>query len=209
MTTTGIVLAAGAGRRYGVPKALVRDADGTPWLHTAVAVLQAAGCDRVIVALGARASEALELVPVDPAVTAIIVDDWQSGMAASLAASLAAATVDADSEAALITLVDLPGLPAAAARRVLGAAHAGANAGAAAGGAAIGGRARALRQAVYGGRPGHPVLIGRDHWGAVASSVIGDAGARAYLVANSVVEIECGDVFDGLDIDLPPKTSVL
>jgi CTP:molybdopterin cytidylyltransferase MocA len=200
MTTTGIVLAAGAGRRYGVPKALVRDADGTPWLHTAVAVLQAAGCDRVIVALGARASEALELVPVDPAVTAIIVDDWQSGMAASLAASLAAATVDADSEAALITLVDLPGLPAAAARRVLGAAHAG---------AAIGGRARALRQAVYGGRPGHPVLIGRDHWSAVASSVIGDAGARAYLVANSVVEIECGDVFDGLDIDLPPKTSVL
>lgn len=204
MTITGIVLAAGAGRRFGQPKALVRAADGTPWLHSAVTVLQAAGCDRIIVALGARAAEAMDLVPVDPRVTIVVVDEWQRGMSASIIASLASASLHPDATAALITLVDLPGLPVEAARRVLGADSDPRPAG-----AAIGDRSATVRQAVYGGRPGHPVLIGRDHWAAVTASVSTDAGAREYLSANSVVEVECSDVFDGLDVDVPPKTSVL
>ncbi|MCU1412778.1 MAG: hypothetical protein JWN80_118, partial [Microbacteriaceae bacterium] len=32
-------------------------------------------------------------------------------------------------------------------------------------------------------------------------SLSGDRGARDYLVANGVVEVECGDLFDGHDID--------
>jgi CTP:molybdopterin cytidylyltransferase MocA len=58
-----------------------------------------------------------------------------------------------------------------------------------------------LRQAVFGGRPGHPVLIGREHWTAVADALAGDRGARGYLVAHGVDEVECGDLFDGHDID--------
>ncbi|WP_349814733.1 hypothetical protein [Curtobacterium sp. MCJR17_043] len=51
----------------------------------------------------------------------------------------------------VVSLVDLPDLPVAAVRRVLDAP---------------GDRRRALRRAVHDGRPGHPVLVGRVHWGA-------------------------------------------
>ena len=38
-----------------------------------------------------------------------------------------------------------------------------------------------LARATYDGTPGHPVLIGRDHWAGVIESATGDQGARAYL----------------------------
>jgi CTP:molybdopterin cytidylyltransferase MocA len=54
----GILLAAGAGTRYGNPKALV---DG--WLADSVDTLFEGGCDPVLVVLGASAREAQALVP--------------------------------------------------------------------------------------------------------------------------------------------------
>jgi len=54
----GVVLAAGEGRRMGMPKALVRDPDGTSWLRRAVETLSDAGCAPVVVVLGAQADEA-------------------------------------------------------------------------------------------------------------------------------------------------------
>ncbi len=59
----GLVLAAGAGTRYGGPKALARTADGTPWLALAAGALRDGGCVDVLVALGAQAAEARPLVP--------------------------------------------------------------------------------------------------------------------------------------------------
>ena len=47
------MLAAGAGARFGGPKALAREPDGTPWVVLAVRMLKDAGCDLVLVALGA------------------------------------------------------------------------------------------------------------------------------------------------------------
>ncbi|MGB6276881.1 MAG: NTP transferase domain-containing protein, partial [Rhodococcus sp. (in: high G+C Gram-positive bacteria)] len=46
----GVVLAAGAGTRYGSPKVLAHDG---LWLKTAVQALRNGGCDRVVVVLGA------------------------------------------------------------------------------------------------------------------------------------------------------------
>jgi CTP:molybdopterin cytidylyltransferase MocA len=178
----GVILAAGAGTRIGSPKALLRTADGEPWLARAASLLRAAGCDPVIAVLGARASEALPLVP--PGVTAVVADRWADGMAESLRVGLSAAA-DTGAVAALITLVDLPDLPLAVALRVLG----------------DGADGSALRQAVFGGHPGHPVLIGCSHWPAVSAGVTGDRGARSFLVANGVTEVECGDLFDGHDVD--------
>jgi len=168
----------------GQPKALVRDATGDPWVSTSTRLLLDAGCERAIVVLGAAADEARLLVPFTDAVTVVVSEDWADGMSASLRAGLGAAT----GTAALVTLVDLPGMPLAAVTRVLewGGVTAGAG---------------VLRQAVYGGRPGHPVLIGSDHWDSVADGLTGDHGARAYLVAHGVEEIECGDLFDGDDVD--------
>ena len=54
----GVVLAAGAGTRLGQPKALVR-VRGELLLDRAVQTLRAAGCDPVVVVLGAGAPEAL------------------------------------------------------------------------------------------------------------------------------------------------------
>ena len=178
-SVTGIVLAAGSGSRMGQPKAMLRTADGEPWLALATSVLEAAGCDRVLVVLGAEAERAAALAP--PSVEVIVAERWASGMSESLRAGLGAAT----GAAALVTLVDLPGLPIEVARRVLGADVA----------------AESLRQAVFDGRPGHPVLIGRTHWEPVLRTLEGDHGARGYLVANGVEEIECGDLFDGRDVD--------
>ena len=46
--------------------------------------------------------------------------------------------------------------------------------------------ATTLARASYDGTPGHPVLIGRDHWAGVIASAQGDRGARDYLAANTV-----------------------
>jgi CTP:molybdopterin cytidylyltransferase MocA len=183
MGLTGIVLAAGAGTRAGGPKALSRTPDDEPWLARAVAVLRGAGCDRVVVVLGANAERAAALLPDD--VETVIADDWELGMSASLRAGLAAASGDA----ALITLVDLPDLPLAVARRVVGDWPADAA------GSAV------LRRAAHSGRPGHPVLIGADHWAALAESLVGDHGGRAYLDDHGVRLVECNDLFDGRDQD--------
>ena len=49
-SAVGIVLAAGAGRRFGMPKVLAEDG---AWLRAAVAALDAGGCRPVYVVLGA------------------------------------------------------------------------------------------------------------------------------------------------------------
>lgn len=103
-------------------------------------------------------------------------------MSASLRAGLAAT----DADVVLVTLVDLPALPAAAVARLLAGAD----------------RAT-LRRAVYDGRPGHPVVLGRDHVDAAASSARGDRGAGPYLRAQGAESVECSDLWDGRDVDAP------
>ena len=62
VNVTGVLLAAGGGRRMGRPKALMRSADGRPWLTTAVQALRDGGCRSVVVVLGAGADEARALL---------------------------------------------------------------------------------------------------------------------------------------------------
>lgn len=180
-----VLLAAGAGRRMGRPKALVIGHDGTPWVVSAVRALVDGGCDAVTVVLGAAAEEARALVP--EGVRVVVAPAWERGMSASLAAGLAALQDD-DAAAALLHLVDLPDVGADVVRRVL----------------ALGAAPSVLARAGYAGRPGHPVLLGRDHWAGVAAEARGDAGARAYLRTRDVAVVECGDLADGMDVDRPP-----
>ena len=180
MTVAGLLLAAGAGSRMGMPKALVRDADGTSWLRRSVAALTDGGCDAVTVVLGARADEARALVP--DGVTVVVADEWADGMSASLRAGLAAMD---DADAVVLTLVDLPDVTAEVVRRVV----------------AQGAGRATLSRAAYAGRPGHPVVLGRDHWAGVAASATGDQGARPYLAAHDVALVECGDLATGDDRD--------
>lgn len=181
----GLLLAAGAGSRMGRPKALVHDERGS-WLQRAVAVLREGGCDPVVVVLGA-APEAADLLP--PGVRAVLAEDWAEGMGASLRAGLAA--LDAASvEQVVVTLVDLPDLVPAVVARVVAAAETG--------------RGEALARASYDGEPGHPVLIGRDHWAGVRDVARGDRGARDLLSAGDVLLVECCDLAGGEDVDSLP-----
>jgi len=187
------VLAAGAGTRFGGPKALAREPDGTPWVALAVRMLRDAGCDRVVVALGAAAEEASALVPADAQIVAV--DKWRDGLSASLRAGVAAASA-LGADAVLVTPVDTPAAPTDAARRVIEHALADTPA------------ARALGRAVYSGRPGHPVLIGSAHWPALRETLHGDTGAGAFLSAHAALAIECGDLWSGADIDRRPPSQL-
>jgi CTP:molybdopterin cytidylyltransferase MocA len=167
----------------GGPKALV-ELDGEPLLRRALGVLAAGGCAPVVVVLGAAADQAAPLVP--PGVRAVVADGWAEGMGASLRAGLAA-LAGTGAEAAVVHLVDLPGVTAAAITRLAAAAG-----------------PDALARAAYAGRPGHPVLLGRAHWSGVAAAATGDAGARDYLAGHPALTlIECGDVASPGDIDTP------
>jgi len=171
----GLLLAAGAGRRYGGPKALV---DG--WLGHALDVLAEGGCVGRTVVLGAEADRVRALVP--PGAEVVVADDWAEGMGASLRAGLGHLGV---ADAVLVHLVDLPDVDAPVVRRVLEA----------------GTGSSALARATYAGRPGHPVLLGRDHWAGVIASAQGDRGARDYLASHDVTLVECGDLATGGDVD--------
>lgn len=180
----GLVLAAGAGNRMGMPKALVRAEDGEPWLVRAVRTLADGGCAQVEVVLGAAAESALPLLDGTGA-SAIVAADWEEGMSASLRAGLRAVE-GTDADAVVLSLVDLPDLTADVVRRLAtGADH------------------RTLRRATYAGQPGHPVVLGRDHWAAVVEQAGGDQGARDYLETHAAEAVECGDLASGRDVDSP------
>lgn len=187
---TGLLLAAGAGRRMGTPKALLTDPDGTPWLRRSVQVLLDGGCPEVTVVLGAAADEAAALLRSDlPAgrVRTVVAEDWRTGMGASLRTGLQTLAASSSAPAALVHLVDLPDVTAAVVRRVAAVAA-----------------PDALGRATYYGVPGHPVLLGRAHWAAVAETADGDRGARDYLATREVLAVECGDLATGHDVDSRP-----
>jgi len=180
-TVSGLVLAAGAGRRFGGPKALARTRAGTPWIALAARALREGGCRDITVVLGAEADAAAALVPAD--VSIVRAGSWASGVAASLRAGLAA-VASGPSISVVVLPVDTPDVPPTAVARVVRRAG-----------------ADALAQATYDGAPGHPVLLGRNHWGPVAASIRGDIGARPYLIAQDAQLIECGDLWSGADCD--------
>ncbi|MEU1443226.1 nucleotidyltransferase family protein [Streptomyces mirabilis] len=181
----GLLLAAGGGRRLGGrPKALLEHR-GRPLVEYAVGVLRAAGCTRVHVVLGARADAVRERARLDGCV---LVDnpEWENGMGSSLRAGLGS-LAGTGARAALVSLVDQPGIGPRAVARVL-AAHQ---------------DDTSLVSATYDGVRGHPVLFGAAHWAGVAASATGDQGARAYLKEHeaAITLVECGDVAEPYDID--------
>ena len=133
----GLLLAAGAGRRFGRPKALLSFA-GSPLVTRGAGMLADAGCEPVLVVLGAAADEVLATVEVTPA-RAIRNDDWASGLASSLRVGLAALPPEAD--AVVVALADQPLVGAPVIRELRAAFDGGAQ----------------LAVATYDGRRGNPV----------------------------------------------------
>ena len=186
----GVLLAAGAGRRAGGPKALRMAADGTSWLVRSIVVLRDGGCDAVIVVLGSDAARARDLIASsalanDPAITLVDAAGWQQGMGSSLRTGPLAAQ-SASWRAVLVHLVDLPDVTAEVVRRIVQEAPP---------------STASLARASYRGRPGHPVLIGRDHLESIMVGLTGDSGAKDYLAQHGAHSVECGDLASGQDQD--------
>ncbi|HEX4698582.1 MAG TPA: nucleotidyltransferase family protein [Actinomycetes bacterium] len=179
MNVTGLVLAAGEGRRLGTPKSVL-EVGGRRLVDRAVDVLRQAGLSDVVVVAGARSLDV-------PGARVVDNPEWRSGMGSSLRAGLAAAS--AESAAVVVMLVDTPGLGPAVVLRLMEARDAGAQ----------------VVVATYDGAPRNPVLFAREHWAEVGRLAVGDVGARPFLSAypDLVTYVECGDVGDPADVDTP------
>ncbi len=174
----GVLLAAGAGTRYGMPKVLANDGS---WLRACVTALAGGGCDDIVVVLGAA------LVGVPAPARAVVADNWEEGLSASVRTGVAAINVT-DAAYVVLHAVDTPDVSAEVVRRVLDAARSSSS---------------GLARARYGDRPGHPVVIARTHWPDLLDGLQGDEGARAFLAGRTdVVAVDCADLASGQDIDV-------
>jgi len=183
----GLVLAAGAGTRFGGPKQLA-ELEGRPLLDHVLRAVAAAPLDRGVVVLGAGAEEilaALDLHGLEP----VVCDRWEEGQSASLACGLARME---DAEAVVIVLGDQPRVSPEAIRRVIGSRGEGA----------------AAVRATHGGKPGHPVLLERELFQRLRD-VTGDIGGRNLLESAQVREVPCDDLGGGEDVDTPSQLESL
>jgi molybdenum cofactor cytidylyltransferase len=172
----GLILAAGAGTRYGgaEPK-LLAEFDGKPLLQHAVdAAIAVPELEQIVVVLGANADAVAAAVDFGRA-RRTVCPDWAEGQSASLRCGLAAIK---GADKVIVTLGDAPLITSTVIARFLDEP---------------GGT-----RATYDGRPGHPVVLAAEQIHAVRA-VTGDRGARDVLKGGRT--IECSDLASGADVD--------
>ena len=175
----GLILAAGAGRRFGETKQLA-GLRGRPLLEHAIdAMVAVPALDEVWVVLGHAAGEIMRHVDFGAA-GVLVCADWERGQAHSLRHGVAALPA---AETVVVTLGDQPFVTPEVIAGAL---------------AQLGGD-DALRT-TYGGAPGHPVVLGRRVLDAVGE-LKGDKGARELLARFRVHEWEAGHLCSAADVD--------
>jgi CTP:molybdopterin cytidylyltransferase MocA len=179
MTTAGLILAAGEGKRFGGPKAPYVH-NGERLVDSAVKVLTEAGCDPVFVVLGAWMGEV-------PGATVLENQQWSTGMGSSLQVGLAHLNSEGGIDEVVVSLVDLPGLTSEAVARIVAAPG-------------------EIVVAAYDAKRGHPVKFVSSTWPELIKSATGDQGARSYIAEHpdQIVLVEVGDVATGEDMDIRP-----
>ena len=179
MKLGAVILAAGGGTRLGgVAKALLPIGDHT-YLDRIVATAREANVTELVVVVAAPFAS--DVRPQAIALGATVIDnpDPARGMASSIALGFAAL---AASDAALLWPVDHPFVAPETLRSLR---------------YALQGHAAARPR--HQGRGGHPPLIARSLWPALAACA--DHGARAVLAAADVVEVNVADAGVVRDVD--------
>ncbi len=175
MSIAGVILAAGAGSRFGKQgEKLLAEVRGRPLVCWAIDPAESAGLDELIVVTGAF--DLGDAIPIDA--TVLRNEEWELGQATSLGVALDWCYRQGH-QAAVIGLGDMPGLTEEAWRKVADAA---------------GGQ---IVVATYAGRRGHPVKLDSSVWSLLPTT--GDEGARSLMTRRPelVVEIACeGAAFD-------------
>ena len=172
MTTAGVPLAAGSGRRFSGPyPKLLAPLRGHPLVTWAWDAAAAAGLDEVLVITGAVDLTALER---PPQVRLVAHPGHLAGQASSLRAGIDAAE-QAGHDAVVVGLADQPFVPAEAWRRVAAAT------------------ATPVAVATYDGQRRNPVRLAATVWPEVREQAHGDEGARRLLAIwhDRVTEVTC------------------
>jgi len=178
-----VVLAAGAGSRFGGGK-LLADFGGRSLIEATLDGLRGGPVDEIIVVVG---SEGERLRSVSTALGDRVVENpsWAEGMSTSVRAGLGACSPG--TRAAVVTLADQPLVGAGAVARLVEAFEGGAQ----------------VAVATYDGRPLNPALFAREVWPLLRREMSGDRGARVSLALHPelVTEVPCDDVADPADVD--------
>ncbi len=180
---SAILLAAGAGSRFGGDK-LLAPFEGRPLIEATLSELRRAPVDEAIVVLGSE-GERLRRLCSSYGVRPVENPNWAEGMSTSVLAGLQAC--EPGTRAAVVALADQPLVGAEAVERLVEAFERGAE----------------VAVATYGGKPRNPVLFARRVWPLLESELSGDRGARVVLerYPELVTEVPCDDVADPADVD--------
>jgi molybdenum cofactor cytidylyltransferase len=176
----GLILAAGAGTRFGEKPKQLAELEGRPLLDHAIAAQCAVReLERIAVVLGARAEQIVAKVDFIRA-EHVICERWEDGQAASLRRGIEFLTADAHVTKVIVTLGDQPRMTSELIARFVGEPPA--------------------TRALYDGRPGHPVVLGPVQMRLIGN-LHGDRGARGLLQGGKT--IECGQLRSARDVDTP------
>ena len=199
----GLVLAAGGSRRLGEAKQLVVDGTGRSLVANSAWQLLDAGCDPVLVVVGAHADQVVAALSQIP-VTIRVNDEWAEGMGSSIRCGVRAllSLGGADAmDAVLITTCDMPAVTAEHLRGLM--VH---------GAPAVSGATEGWHRvgSAYLSQPegtgprrrvrGVPALFPSRDWHALAA-LTGERGAKTLVERPDTVMVTIGD--DHFDIDTP------
>ena len=171
MTRHALVLAGGAGRRFGGGK-LLADWRGRALIVWSVETALAAPVDGVVVVVGCRASEVRAALGdlTDPRLRIVEAPDWDDGLSASLRAGVEALPPEAESLA--VFLGDMPLIDPSSVAPLIDAVEAGAVA----------------ARLDHADGPAHPIVFGRSLFPDLLRTR-GDRGARSLLVGRDDIAV--------------------
>jgi len=167
-----VVLAAGASQRLGKLKQLIR-LGGETLVERTVRVCREAGCDPVVVVLGASADVVRRGCSLESAVI-VVNDGWPEGMGSSVRVGVG--VLGGGVEGCVVATCDMPAVSPEHLRELM--------------------RAGDVVASSYAGRCGVPAYFPRDLFGSLAE-LRGDAGARELLKGARTVELVGGE----MDVD--------
>lgn len=165
----GLILAGGAGERFGAPKAFARLPGGVTFLESCLAALRGAGADPVVATLPPGASE-----PLPAGLAALRLPAAGMDMLASLRHGLARLLETAGWEVVVVAPVDHPLVAPATVRALVDAA-------------------RPTAVPVYRGKRGHPVALARSTAEQLVSGDSPAANLRDAMKAAGRRDVEVDD----------------
>ena len=180
-----VVLAAGRSTRMRAGHKLLQPFGASTVLGMSVSRIEASAADSVLVVLGHDAGRVRGALPAGGRAGVVVAHNFAQGLAASLAAGLAACPPATGG--VLVCLGDMPLVRPDTIDAVIARFRAARD-------------PAAIAAPVHGGRRGHPVLWGAAHLPALAA-LRGDAGGRAILASHPVLPAAVDDPGTLLDVD--------